>query len=407
MTLNSTFFHGSGFRPLTVAEQVAASGYVGMAGSAYESFEYYVVVPSSEANFFDFSQSEDDNVKVLAEGYSSLYGFNYLYPADNGGLGYDGDIKTPHDDIEFFERSGVYMTNPSNYTTQVHPEAASLRASPIVIPTDSRMSDTTTGFDGLNSNFSKAPSFIPSTMIDDITVFEGYVHYLPDSYNKVIKINYKDLLYKVNNSLYNTYVGSLDLNDKFSPEDDSSKLGRKNKDFMVKMEGSGWFIKRQAWGPEPSGLPPGPEPSGSPPVNPKDDETTTDPGEQGNCPSADAIWVFNGTAGRSRTIPVGESTAVDIMYKGWSANASVAKMGWRILSGSPTTIKNGAFGWSPQISSDAYPNTKYPHKATFVIKGIKEGTGQVQVSARVLCEDGTMKTKSIDFNVTVVKANQL
>ena len=406
MTLNSDFFHGSGFRPLNAFEKVAASGYTKMAGSAHESFEYYVVVPSSEANFFDFSQSKDDNVKVLAQGYSSLYGFNYLYPADKGGLGYDGDIKTPHDDIEFFERSGVYMTHPSNYLSQVHPDAASLRASPKVLPTGSRMSDTTTGFDGLNSNLSKAPSFIPSTMIDDFTVFEGYVHYLRDNNNQVIKLNYKDLLYKVNRNPYNTYVGSLDLNETFASGDADSKLGRKNKSFMVDMQGSGWFIKRQAWGPEPPEDEPGPEPSGLPPVNPKDDGTTTDPGEQGNCPSADAIWVFSGTAGRSRTIPAGESTAVDIMYGGWEAG-SAAEMNWLILSGGGTTIKNGAFGWYPQITSNAYDNTKYPHKATFVIKGIKEGTGQVQVSAKVLCKDGTMKRESINFNVTVVKANQL
>jgi hypothetical protein len=196
-------------------------------------------------------------------------------------------------------------------------------------------------------------------------------------------------------------VGSLDLNDKFAASGKDSRLGRKNQDFMVDMQGSGWFINRQAWGPDPSGLPPGPEPSGLPPVNPEDD-----PGEKENCPSAGAIWAFSGTAGRSRTIPEGESTAVDIMYGGWEAG-SAAEMNWFILSGGDTTIKNGAFGWNPQITSNAYNNTNYPHKATFVIKGIKEGTGQVQVSAKVLCEDGTLERQSIDFNVTVVKANQL
>ena len=55
MTLNSDFFHGSGYRPLTPQEQVAASGYDSYFGDGL--LEYYVVVPSAEAHFFDFSQS--------------------------------------------------------------------------------------------------------------------------------------------------------------------------------------------------------------------------------------------------------------------------------------------------------------------------------------------------------------
>ena len=261
MTLNSEFFHGSGFRPLTPAEQVAVSGHRDKNPLISGTFEHYVVVPSAEANFFDFSQSREENPVVLAKGYNALYGINYLYPVDNGGLGLDGNIQTPFDDIEFFEKSGVYLSYPSNYETHTDPLALSLRVSPKVIDPAGRISDSIAGFDGLNSSFSNAPRRIPSTIIDDFTVFSSYIHYLPDKKNNSIKINYKDLLYKINKSTYNTYVGSLELNDTFASGDADSKLGRKNKDFMVHVEGSGWFIKRQPWGPAPTGLPP---------VNPND-----------------------------------------------------------------------------------------------------------------------------------------
>jgi hypothetical protein len=261
MTLNSEFFHGSGFRPLTPAEQVATSGYYDKNPLITGVFEHYVVVPSAEANFFDFSQSREENLVVLAEGYNAIYGINYLYPVDNGGGGLDGNTETPFDDIEFFEKSGVYLSYPSNYETQTDPLALHLRVSPKVIDPAGRISDSIAGFDGLSSSFSNAPRRIPSTIIDDFTVFEGYVHYLPDKNDEPIKLNYKDLLYKINKSTYNTYVGSLDLNETLASGATGTKLGSKNKDFMVDMEGSGWFIKRQAWGPEPSGLPP---------VNPND-----------------------------------------------------------------------------------------------------------------------------------------
>ena len=267
MTLNSQFFHGSGFRPLTPIEQVATSGYAERGGHLVD--QHYVVVPSSEAHFFDFSQSEDDNVKVLAEGYNALYGINYLYPYNNDGLGIDGDIKTPWDDIEFFEKSGVYLSYPSNYKKMVNPQVLPLRVSPKELPVASddfpdsgRMSSSVVGFDGLSSTFSNASTSTPSNIISDYSVFSGYVHYLPDKKTeKAVEINYKELLYKINDKRYNSYVGSLEFNE-IVEGGDKADLGRKNKSFRAELSGSGWFIKRQPWGP----LPP-PEPEGGVPPN--------------------------------------------------------------------------------------------------------------------------------------------
>lgn len=263
MTLNSDFFHGSGFRPLTAIEQVATSGYAERGGHLVD--KHYVVVPSSEAHFFDFSQSREENLVVLAEGYNAIYGINYLYPINNSGGGLDGKIETPWDDIEFFEKSGVYLSYPSNYTKMADPEALASRVSPkkLPVPDSGWMSSSVVGFDGLSSTFSNASTSTPSNIISDYSVFSGYVHYLPDEKtNKAIEINYKELLYKINDKRYNSYVGRLEFNETAETVEDGEKrnLGKKNKSFRATLPVSGWFIKRQPWGP----LPP-PEPVGGTP----------------------------------------------------------------------------------------------------------------------------------------------
>jgi hypothetical protein len=355
MTLNSDFFHGSGYRPLTAQEQVATSGYDRYLGGG-GPFEYYVIVPSAEAHFFDFSQSREENSLVFAKGYSAVYGINYLYPIE---IGPPIQEVNPWEDIEFFEISGVYLSYPSNYTTQVRDDAEQLRISPKDIDTTARMSDSIVGADGLDSNFSNASKSVPNNIIDNFTAFAGYIHYMRDHKNMPIELNYKDLLYQVNEEPYNSYVGNLKNKKNFSSSDEY--LGMSNHNFRADLAGSGWFLNRQPWGPPP-------------PPPPEDPNTSKNPLlEVDPCPGS---IERDGTGG---TIEVDKGKTKAILYRLYGKLRASD-----IIAVYPTN--NTIFTVSHTIDEEnVVPGGEFGGNLLIVVTGKASGSAEIQISYTSTC----------------------
>jgi len=202
MTLNSSFFHGSGYRPLTFAEQVAVSGYAQEVSISGRFDPYWVLVPSGEALYADlnvfsasgwkgatgqpppqFGHHREDNNTVLARGHNATSGINYLFPTSTEDLNEDFQSERRFLDYRFYEHSGILITYPSNHPdeTPEYPNPNSLNPREETLRTDG-IKDAMPAFDNLASDFSSA-----SEELLDYTlgITNPFIHYYEDTYAQV------------------------------------------------------------------------------------------------------------------------------------------------------------------------------------------------------------------------------
>lgn len=97
------------------------------------------LLPSGEANFFDFSQSHENN---------SGSGINSLYPNPSGGIFTE----------EYWNISGIYKTYPENSGLTVVDTSGIFH------------------YNGLSGVFSNGPQ-TRSSGINDFVIFNPYIHY--------------------------------------------------------------------------------------------------------------------------------------------------------------------------------------------------------------------------------------
>lgn len=164
--------------------------------------------------------------------------------------------------------------------------------------------------------------------------------------------------------------------------------------------------------PEIKDTPPISDPPESPPSDDEESDTTggddgvpTDPPpaepdpspageeEKDKCDSVDAKLI-------DANIPIGKVTEVSIAFNGWIPWGG--SMTWYISTGRGTITKNGAIGWAPNITENAYPGTDRPHKASFWIEGLALGTSKILLEGDVECESGDKTRKQLTFEITVV-----
>lgn len=191
MVLNTDFFNGSGYRPLTPIEQAAATGY---AAEVYRGLDvlhpFYVLVPSGEAIYASLADAETDpkgqhregNTSILVHGHNAEYGINYLFPTGIGNL--DEDFTTGEkrfEELEWYERSGVLITYPSNHPNELTPGATS--ASPKTRVENSQgIKDSVAAFSDLSSEFSNASGHIRESTLG---ITNPFIHYYENTYSQV------------------------------------------------------------------------------------------------------------------------------------------------------------------------------------------------------------------------------
>ena len=205
MVLNSQFFNGSGYRPLTFLEQQAVSGLMeDSVGGVIAQRPFYVLVPSGEAVYANLAEADYNpppsgsvgyvtstqragqhragNTSILVHGHNAKYGINYLFPTTNGSL--NEDFTTSgwrFENLEWYERSGVLISYPSNHPDELRSGATSQNPKELV-RSDQGIKDSVAAFDKLSSDFSSA-----SGELLDFTlgITNAFIHYYEDTYSQV------------------------------------------------------------------------------------------------------------------------------------------------------------------------------------------------------------------------------
>jgi hypothetical protein len=185
MVLNSNFFNGSGYRPLTLAEQVAVSGYVKEVYNGQDGDStFYVLLPSGESTYADLGRHHrEDNTTVLVHGHNAVSGINYLFPTGIEDINEDFQLEKRFLDYRFYEHSGVLITYPSNHPDETPDESKSKRVHPreAVSQTDG-IKDAMAAFDNLASDFSSASK---EALDFTLGITNPFIHYYEDTYDQV------------------------------------------------------------------------------------------------------------------------------------------------------------------------------------------------------------------------------